>query len=145
MNHHGWTDERLAQVPLFQGLSRRQLRTVSSLTTRIDLGPGTVLAKEGQPGSEFFILLHGEVEVRHRDQVLGTRGPGEYVGEMALMDSRPRTADLVAKTPVIVEVMSSREFRSLLSEVPALSEQIRATMTARQAIPEGATPVKAAP
>ena len=83
MNRHGWTDEHLAQVPLFQGLSRRQLRTVSSLATRLDLGSGTVLAKEGRPGSEFFILLHGEVDVRQGDRVLGTCGPGDYVGEMA--------------------------------------------------------------
>jgi CRP-like cAMP-binding protein len=144
MDRHGWADERLAQVPLFQGLSKRQLRLVSSLATRIELGPGTVLAKEGHPGSEFFILLHGEVEVREGDRVLGTRGPGEYVGEVALMDSRPRTADLVAKTPVVVEVMSSREFWSLLREVPALSDQIRATMTARQGGLDGTTPVRAA-
>jgi CRP-like cAMP-binding protein len=146
MNHHGWTDEHLAQVPLFQGLTRRQLRTVSSLAARVDLGPGKVLAKEGRRGHEFFIVLDGEVDVRHGDQVLETRGPGEYVGEMALMDSRPRTADLVTKTPVTIEVMSSREFQSLLSEVPALSTEIRATMAARRAAePEGATPVGAAP
>lgn len=145
MNRHGWTDEHLAQVPLFQGLSRRQLRTVSSLATRIDVQPGKVLAKEGRPGFEFFIVLDGEVDVRHGDQVVETRGPGEYVGEMALMDSRPRTADLVAKTPVIIEVMSSREFQSLLSEVPVLSDQIRATVAARRAALEGATPVGAAP
>jgi CRP-like cAMP-binding protein len=139
MNRHGWTDEHLAQVPLFQGLSRRQLRTVSSLATRMDLAPGTVLAKEGRRGSEFFILLDGEVDVLHGDHVLETRGPGEFVGEMALMDSRPRTADLVTKTPVVLEVMSSREFQSLLSEVPSVSDQIRATMTARREIGGGAT------
>jgi CRP-like cAMP-binding protein len=133
MTRHGWTDQHLAQVPLFRGLSKRQLRTVSSLASRIEAQPGKILAKQGQPGHEFIIVLEGQVEVRSGDRVLATRGPGEYFGEIALMDSRPRTADVVTKTPVIVDVMSSREFQGLLGEVPELSEQIRATMAERLA------------
>jgi CRP/FNR family cyclic AMP-dependent transcriptional regulator len=133
MDRHTWIDEQLAAVPLFEGLSKKQLRRISSLMTRIDRPAGQVLTTEGQPGFEFFIVLEGEVEVRQGDQVIATRRAGEYVGEIALVDRRPRTATVVATTPVSVEVLSRREFVSLLAEVPELSEQIMATMARRLA------------
>ncbi len=101
--------------------------------TRLDEPAGKVLTREGQQGYEFFIVLEGEVEVRHRDRLVATRGPGEYVGEIALLDKRPRSATVVATTPVLVEVLSRREFMGLLAEAPELSEQIMATMAQRLA------------
>jgi CRP/FNR family transcriptional regulator, cyclic AMP receptor protein len=133
MDRHAWIDEQLAAVPLFEGLSKKQLRRISSLMTRLDRPAGKVLTREGEQGSEFFIVLEGEVEVRQGDRVVATRGPGEYVGEIALLDRRPRTATVVATTPVSVEVLSRREFRSLLVQAPELSEQILATMAQRLA------------
>ena len=133
MDRHAWIDERLAEVPLFEGLSKQQLRRISSLMTRIDRPAGQILTREGEHGSEFFIVLEGELEVRQGDRVIATRQPGDYVGEIALLDRRPRTATVVASTPVSVEVLSRREFVSLLAEVPELSVQIMATMAARLA------------
>ena len=131
MDRHMWIDEKLAAVPLFEGLSKKQLRRISSLMTRIDRPAGQVLTTEGQQGYEFFIVLEGEVEVRQGDRVIATRRPGDYVGEIALLDRRPRTATVVATTPVSVEVLSRSEFVSLLAEVPELSEQVMATMAQR--------------
>ena len=131
MDRHAWIDEQLAAVPLFEGLSKKQLRRISSLMTRIDRPAGEVLTTEGQQGYEFFIVLEGEVEVRQGDRVIATRRPGDYVGEIALLDRRPRTATVVATTPVSVEVLSRSEFVSLLAEVPELSAQVMATMAQR--------------
>jgi CRP/FNR family transcriptional regulator, cyclic AMP receptor protein len=133
MDRHVWIDEHLAVVPLFEGLSKQQLRRISRLMTRLDWPAGKVLTREGEHGDEFVIVLEGEVEVRQGDRVVATRGPGEYVGEIALLDKRPRTATVVATTPVLVEVLSRREFMSLLAEAPELSEQILATMAQRLA------------
>jgi hypothetical protein len=108
MDRRAGIDEQLAAVPLFAGLSKKQLRRISSLITRIDLPAGQVLTLEGQSGSEFFVVLEGEVEVRQGDRVIATRRPGEYVGEIALLDRRPRTATVVATTPVSVEVLPAR-------------------------------------
>jgi CRP/FNR family transcriptional regulator, cyclic AMP receptor protein len=133
MDRHARIDEQLAAVPLFEGLSKKQLRRISSLMTRLELPAGKALTREGQQGYEFFIVLEGEVEVRQGDRVVATRGPGEYVGEIALLDKRPRTATVVAATSVSVEVLSRREFVSLLAQASELSEQILATMAQRLA------------
>jgi CRP/FNR family transcriptional regulator, cyclic AMP receptor protein len=131
VDRHAWIEEQLAQVPLFEGLSRKQLRRISSLMTRIDRPAGQILTTEGQRGHEFFIVLEGEVEVRQGDRVIATRRAGDYVGEIALLDERPRTATVVATSPISVEVLSRREFARLLTDVPKLSEQLLATMARR--------------
>ncbi len=131
MDRNAWIDERLRQVPTFAELSKKQLSQISSLMTRIERPAGTVLIAEGKVGHEFFIVLEGKVEVRHGDQVLATRGPGDFFGEIALLDNRPRTATVVATEPVVVEVLSRQEFASLLAQAPDLSQEIMATMARR--------------
>jgi CRP/FNR family cyclic AMP-dependent transcriptional regulator len=130
---HGNTEDWLQKVPLFRGLSKKQLRDISGLATRLNEPAGTVLTKEGKIGHEFIIVIEGEIEVRKGDQVIATRGPGDYVGEIALLDQRPRTATVVAKTPVVIEVIGQREFRTLLAEAPELSSEIMSTMAQRLA------------
>jgi len=130
---HGKTEDWLEQVPLFRGLSKKQLRLVSSLATRLTEPAGTILTREGHVGQEFIIVLEGEIEVRKGDRVVATRGPGNYVGEIALLDNRPRTATVVAKTPVVIEVIGRREFHGLLAETPELSKEIMATVGQRLA------------
>jgi CRP/FNR family cyclic AMP-dependent transcriptional regulator len=130
---HANTEDWLQKVPLFQGLSKKQLRDISSLATRLDEPAGTVLTQEGRIGHEFIIVLEGEIEIRKGDQVIATRGPGNYVGEIALLDRRPRTATVIAKTPVVIEVIGQREVRTLLAEAPELSGEIMSTMAQRLA------------
>jgi CRP-like cAMP-binding protein len=130
---HGKTEDWLQKVPLFRGLSKKQLRDISGLATRLNEPAGTVLTKEGAIGREFIIVLEGEIEVRKGDRVVATRGPGDYVGEIALLDNRPRTATVVAKTPVVIEVIGQREFRSLLADAPELSGEIMTMMAQRLA------------
>jgi CRP-like cAMP-binding protein len=125
------TDELLAQVPLFKDLSKKQLRQVRSLATRVDVEPGRVLAREGGTGHEFIIVLEGEVEIRQDDDVIATCGAGDYVGEIALIEDRPRTATVVATSPAVLDVIGQREFAELLVEEPEIAEQIRATAARR--------------
>jgi CRP/FNR family cyclic AMP-dependent transcriptional regulator len=142
MDRHAWIDEQLAAVPLFAGLSKKHLRRISRLMTRLDRPAGQVLTTEGELGSEFFVVLEGEVEVRQGNRVIATRRPGEYVGEISLLDRRPRTATVVATTSVSIEVLNRREFLSLLAEAPELSEQILATMAQRLADLETQLPIR---
>jgi CRP/FNR family transcriptional regulator, cyclic AMP receptor protein len=137
MDRHAYIDERLANIPLFQGLGKKELRRISSLATRLEEPAGKVLTKEGQQGYEFIIVLEGEVEVRQHGEVIAKRGAGDYFGEIALLDNRPRTATIVATTPVVIEVIERREFLGLIAEVPEIGEAVMATMAQRLAQIEG--------
>lgn len=133
LNRWKRVDEQLLDVALFRGISKEGARFVSSLTTRLESPAGSVLARQGNLGREFMILLEGQVDVRRDDEIVATRGPGDYVGEIALLGNRPRTATLVATTPVVFEVMANREFASLLAEVDGVSRRIHESAADRLA------------
>ena len=137
MRSHPWIDERLAEVPLFNGLSKKQLRTVSSLATALELPAGKVLMTEGGGGYEFVVIEAGQVEVRRGDRVIATRGPGDYIGEIALVEHRPRTATVVATTPVTIAVIGRREFQGMLDEMPDVAAKIKVTAEERLAALSG--------
>jgi CRP-like cAMP-binding protein len=133
MKHHAVIDKRVASTPLFHGLSKRELELVATMTTRMEFQAGKVLAREGAAGNEFLLLLEGTVEVRHDDHVVATRGPDDYIGEIALLTGGPRTATVITATPVTAEVIGRREFLGLLAEVREVSDRTRATMPKRLA------------
>jgi CRP-like cAMP-binding protein len=127
------TEEMLAEVPLFKGLSKKHLKQISGLTTRIDAAPGKVLTREGETGREFILILEGDVEIRRGDEVIATRGAGSYIGEIALLEHRPRTATVVATTPAVLEIIGQREFATLLEDEPEIGAAIKATSAERLA------------
>ncbi len=131
MNRGQWVDEDLLDVPLFRGISKDEARFVSRLTTRLERPAGSVLARQGYPGREFMIVLDGSVEVRRGDEVIATRGRGDYVGEIALLGNCPRTATLVATTPVVFDVVARREFAALMHQVDGISERIHDSVAQR--------------
>jgi CRP-like cAMP-binding protein len=133
MDRHAWIDERLQSVPLFQSLNKKQLGRLSALATQLEVPAGKVLAREDTQGYEFVIVLDGEVEVLHGDRVVATCGPGDYFGEIALIEKRPRTATVIAKTPATIEVIARNEFLALLDDVPELAEKIRPEIDRRLA------------
>lgn len=126
-------DTELAEVPLLHGLSKRELEWVARLSTAIELPAGSLLAQQGEAGTEFFLVLEGDVEVVQSGVLVAVRGAGSPLGEVALLGDRPRTATLVAQTPVRLQVASQREFVGLLAEVPALSDRLHVTMAERLA------------
>jgi CRP/FNR family transcriptional regulator, cyclic AMP receptor protein len=128
MDRHTWIDERLRQVPMFQELSNKQLSQISSLMTRIERPSGTVLIDEGRVGHEFFIVLEGQVEVRHGDQVLATRGPGDYFGEIALIDEGQRMATITASTELVCHGLTYWEFRPLVQGNGAIGWKLLQSM-----------------
>ena len=125
---HPTTEELLAKVPLFAGLSTKELAEISALATRLDVSAGKELTRQGAPGREFIVILDGEVEVIIDGEPLKTLHAGDFVGEMALLEKRPRTATVVAKTPVSVYVIGRSEFTVLIADHPAIAQQLLATM-----------------
>jgi len=133
MHRHDVLDEHLSRVPLFVGLAKKQLRLISQLATAVEEPTGTVLIEQGQVGHEFIVVVQGQIEVSQGGRVVGEHGPGSWVGEIALLEQRPRNATVIAKTPVKLEVIKQREFVGLLEEMPDLAQQIRAVAADRLA------------
>jgi signal-transduction protein with cAMP-binding, CBS, and nucleotidyltransferase domain len=130
---HPTADDVIAAIPLFEGLSGKQRRLASQLSTTVAVPAGAMLTQEGAVGAEFFVVLEGQVEVFQGGRVIATRGPGSPLGEMALLEGRPRTATLLAKTPVSTLVSGRQEFDNLLIAVPQISERLRAITAERRA------------
>jgi CRP-like cAMP-binding protein len=126
-------EERLAQVPLFHGLSEQQLRRIAELATPLELTAGTELTVEGKPGREFFVVIEGEAEVTRDGRGVATRGPGSYFGEIALLLGRARTATVVATTDMSVAVIERVHFTRLLSACPELYEPLLAAVAGQLA------------
>lgn len=133
MDRYGRIDEQLAAAPLFRGLGARQLRSVTALTTRVEVAPGTVLTKEGRPGSQFTVLLDGDVAVSACDRVVATRGAGDFLGEISLLGARVQIATALATTAVTAAVFAKPDFWSMLGEVPAVADTLRGAMVERLA------------
>ena len=114
----------IARVPLFAGLSKRELGQVASLADEIDLPAGKLLIREGERGREFFILLEGEAEVTRKGKRLATRRAGEFFGEIALVSTLPRIATVKTRTPSRALVIRDLEFRQLIQRTPAIAVKV---------------------
>ena len=123
--------EHLAQVRLFSSLNKKELRLVGRASDQVRVPNGKVLVEEGAVGHEFFLILDGQAVVRRGGRRIAMLGPGQYFGEMALLDRGPRTATVVADTDMNLLVLGQREFAGLLDQVPTLSYKLLATMAAR--------------
>jgi putative iron-dependent peroxidase len=116
--------ELLRSVPLFSGLRGPEIERLGELATEIDVPDGQVLTRQGESGHEFFVVLSGYVNVARDGLRLSRLGPGQFLGEIALVDGHPRTATATADGPARLLVLDHRAFDSLLGEFPAISRQI---------------------
>jgi len=123
--------DRLEEVPLFEGCTRRQLRAVARIADVLEVPAGTVLTKSGDPGEAFFLILDGRVRVEVSPRKRVRLGPGEFFGEMSLLDGGPRTATVAADTDVRMLVIARRDFSLLLSKVPDLMRNLLVVLVKR--------------
>lgn len=123
--------EDLQRVPLFANLSRKDLAHVDRLATQIARPAGSVLLREGDIAHEMYVIESGTAEVLHGDEVIGHLGPGDFVGEMALLAHSRRTSTVRATTDLTVIHLEGRSFRKLLEDVPSIAVQLAITMAER--------------
>jgi CRP-like cAMP-binding protein len=112
--------ELIRGLPLFELCSKRDLRRIASLAEERRLDAGVELIREGEPGTEFYVVVDGEIEVRRGTRRVARLGPGSFVGEIALLSRSPRTATVVAVTPLEVLAIEGRSFVELLDSLPEL-------------------------
>lgn len=121
---------RLRVVPLFSACSDKELRFIAAHVEELDFPAGTVLCREGRPGGDFFVILDGQAEVEGRHGK-ATLGPGEFFGEIALLDHGPRTATVTAATPLRCLVLGPPQFRDVLHSNAAIAVKMLHVVTQR--------------
>jgi CRP-like cAMP-binding protein len=123
--------DHLAEVPLFSACSRKDLEKIAKASDEVAVKQGRVLVDQGRPGHEFFLILEGSATVRRNNRKIATLGPGQYFGELSLLDRGPRTASVVADTDMKVLVLGQREFLGVLDDIPGLAYKILRIMAHR--------------
>jgi CRP-like cAMP-binding protein len=114
----------LARVPLFERCSKRDLAKIGSIAQEVEYPPGTLVVREGDAGSELFVVVEGEVDVRSGPRKLATLRPGNYFGEIALITGSPRTATVTTGTHVRALVIKGRDFHKLLQDSPEIQFKV---------------------
>jgi CRP/FNR family cyclic AMP-dependent transcriptional regulator len=123
--------ELLRRVPLFAGCSKRELAAIASRADELDLPTARALTLEGAKGREFVVLVEGEADVMRKDRRINRLGPGDFVGEIALVTDKPRTATVRTRGPARVLVLDASSFRALMREVPSLQTKVLAALADR--------------
>jgi CRP-like cAMP-binding protein len=123
--------ELLKRVPLFERCSQRELGQIAMLADELDLPSARDLTREGASGFEFIILVEGKADVVRGVRAVNELGPGDFVGEIALVSGKPRTATVRTRGPARVLVITASGFRTLMHDVPSIKDKVLAAVTAR--------------
>jgi len=125
--------ELIRKAPLFARCSRTEMKEIVKLADEIDLREGKEMTREGSPGREFFVLLEGTADVKKNSRKVNALGPGDFFGEIALVSHAPRTATVVATSPIRALVITDRSFRRLLDDSPQVKTKVMEAMAMRLA------------
>jgi CRP-like cAMP-binding protein len=123
--------ELLGNVKMFSVLNKKELRLVGRVADVVTVSDGAEIVAEGTIGHEFYLVIEGTATVRRGGRKVASLGPGQYFGELALLDKGPRSATVVADGDVELAVIGQREFFALLDEVPAVAHKLLVSMAAR--------------
>ena len=123
--------DRLSQVPMFSACSRKELDHVAKAADEVTVKAGDKIIREGETGHEFYVLIDGKATVSRGDHEVATLGPGDYFGELALLDGQKRDSTVVANDTSELLVIGVREFVSLLEDVPGLTRKLLGGMARR--------------
>lgn len=123
---------RLKSIPLFADLSDAERERIGRWADEVEVPEGKHLVDEGKYAYEFFVIEEGTAAVRHGDEMVAELGPGDFFGEIALIESIRRTASVVATSPMRAVVMFGRDFRSMENEMPAVADRIKRAVEDRK-------------
>jgi len=120
--------DHLAQIRLFSSCNSKELAKIARASDELSLPEGKILMTQGETGREAFVIVDGRARVEVGDVEVAELGPGDHVGELALLDGGTRTATVTATTDMTVLVISQRAFFGLIDEVPGLARKILASL-----------------
>ena len=122
--------DKVADIPLFSGLTDRELRTLAQRAEQVSVPKGTTLVTEGATGVEFFVLLSGRAKITKRGRTVSTLKAGDSFGELALIAGTPRSATIVTTEACEVMVLVRRDFMALLDEFPKMTRKMLTSLAA---------------
>ena len=120
----------LRALPLFSNLSTRHLRQIAKLAESVEFAPGHFVVQVGEPGDAFYLIVTGNAKVVGKPRARGL-GPGDFFGEMALIDGEARSATIVATTELHAMKLARRSFMKLLEQEPRVALTLLAELAAR--------------
>lgn len=123
--------ELLHSIPLFSRFDRKHLKRLGMLTEELDVPAGKVLIRQGELGDDLMILTKGLVGVERDGKKVNKLGPGEFFGEIALIERGPRTATVTTETPCRLLILNHRSFHSVMEEFPEVAAQVLLTLAHR--------------
>jgi CRP/FNR family transcriptional regulator, cyclic AMP receptor protein len=121
----------IASVPLFAELNKGEIEFLGRLMDEVDIPDGKVLTREGARGGEFFLVLEGSIRIERGGTEINQLGPGDFLGEIALIDQGPRTATATADGPARVMVLTASAFASMLGQNPGVESKILRVLASR--------------
>lgn len=113
--------ELLRACPLFRGVGEDGLAALGSVATEVSFPAGHVIARMGEIGSGFFVVVDGAVRVVREGVVLARLGPGDFFGELSVLDGKPRNAMVTAETPTTCVAIATWDFEKALLANPAVT------------------------
>ena len=124
--------ERLRAIPLFQSMDEEHLGRVAPFVSQVEVSAGKVLVTEGEFAYNFLAIEEGTVEVTRGDEKIAELGPGDYFGEVGLLETEKRQATVTAKTEMKLLTLDSWDMKRLEKELPEAAEEIRRTIRERK-------------
>jgi CRP/FNR family cyclic AMP-dependent transcriptional regulator len=118
---HDRRAELLAGCPLFRGIDAAGLAVLAERATSVEFPAGHVIARQGEIGTGFFVVVTGQVRVVRDGEMVAQLGPGEFFGELSVLDRMPRNATVAAELPTTCLALASWDFDEILIEQPALT------------------------
>ncbi len=123
--------DRLKAIPLFNYCTRKELRTLASHSVAVQVQPGQTLIRQGELGGEFFVVTAGRGQVTRDGVLVDTVGPGDFFGELAMLDRAPRNASVTVTHAMDLLVFSRSDFETALFEAPLMTRKLLIGMTRR--------------
>lgn len=123
--------DHLSKMWLFSGCTRKELALIARASDEVHVPSGRVLCDEGRVGQQFFLIVDGKAVVKRKGRKVATLGPGQYFGELALLDRMPRSASVASETEMDLLVLGQREFNGVMEEIPSLARKLLTAMSTR--------------
>jgi CRP-like cAMP-binding protein len=118
---HDHRAELLARAPLLDGVDPDGIAMIAQRVVEVEFPKGAVIARQGEVGTGFFMVASGSVRVVRDGETIATIGPGDFFGELSVLDGQPRVAQVVTDAPTVCLALATWDFEAVVREEPAVA------------------------